>query len=144
MIRRWIIRFLAMLPFLICVTGWGLSFLSDSELSCFYRGHGGGVISTSGYLTIIVGRAYGLPWYSSFRWHPFEFYKERTTFSEYHRVSLGSGYAHQINKPDDILILAIPYWFPTTIIAALLWLVWRKTRPPVKGRAFPVEVKPAS
>ena len=36
--------------------------------------------------------------------------------------------------------LAIPLWFPTLLSAALLWLVWRKTRPKVKGRAFPVEL----
>jgi len=35
--------------------------------------------------------------------------------------------------------IGIPFWFPTTISAALLRLVWRKTRPPAKGRAFPVE-----
>jgi hypothetical protein len=40
----------------------------------------------------------------------------------------------------DEKFVAIPFWFLTTISAALLWLVWRKTRLPVKGRAFPVEV----
>ena len=35
----------------------------------------------------------------------------------------------------------IPLWFPTTISAALLWLVWPLTRPTAKGRAFPVEVE---
>jgi len=33
----------------------------------------------------------------------------------------------------------IPLWFPTTLSAGLLWLVWRKTRQAAKGRAFPVE-----
>ena len=35
--------------------------------------------------------------------------------------------------------IQVPFWFPTTISAALLWLVWRKTRSKAKGRAFPVE-----
>ena len=37
--------------------------------------------------------------------------------------------------------ISIPFWFPTTISAAFLWLVWRKTRPKPKGRAFPVELE---
>jgi hypothetical protein len=42
---------------------------------------------------------------------------------------------------NDQWAVAIPFYFPTTISAALLWLVWRKTRPAVKGRAFPVELE---
>ena len=36
------------------------------------------------------------------------------------------------------LWVAIPFWFLTTISAALLWWVWQKTRP--KPRGFPVEL----
>jgi hypothetical protein len=35
--------------------------------------------------------------------------------------------------------IIIPLWFPTLLSAALLWLVWRKTRPNYNGRGFPVE-----
>ncbi len=35
---------------------------------------------------------------------------------------------------------AIPFWFPTTLSAALLLWVWLMTRPKVMGRAFPVEL----
>jgi hypothetical protein len=37
------------------------------------------------------------------------------------------------------LWLTIPLWFPTTLSAGLLWLVWRKTRPKYTGKGFPVE-----
>ena|ERR1035437_5949076 len=34
--------------------------------------------------------------------------------------------------------LGVPFWFLTAFTTALLWLVWRKTRP--KPRGFPVEL----
>ena len=43
------------------------------------------------------------------------------------------------NNSDAAKHLAIPFWFPTSLSAAVLWFAWRKTRPKVKGRAFPVE-----
>ena len=49
-----------------------------------------------------------------------------------------------ITNLKDVKQISIPFYFPTTISAALLWFAWRKTRLPVKGRAFPVEVKQAS
>jgi len=36
--------------------------------------------------------------------------------------------------------LIIPFWFPTTLFAALLWPVWQMTRPKPIGRGFPVEI----
>ena len=57
------------------------------------------------------------------------------------------GFFIELNHPDYPAFYslqgnyaAIPFWFPTTISAAFLLLVWRKTRPNVKGRAFPVEL----
>jgi hypothetical protein len=38
------------------------------------------------------------------------------------------------------LWVMIPLWFPTTLAAGFLWLVWRKTRPKYNGKGFPVEV----
>ena len=52
-----------------------------------------------------------------------------------HRYILG----FSIISTHDEMWLTIPFWFPTTISAAVLWLVWRKTRP--RPRGFPVEVK---
>ena len=46
-----------------------------------------------------------------------------------------------IMNEDAVKYFAVPFWFPTTLSAALLLLVWRKTRPMGKGRAFPVELE---
>jgi hypothetical protein len=34
--------------------------------------------------------------------------------------------------------LQIPYWFFVVLLSSILFFVWRKTRPKVKGLAFPV------
>jgi hypothetical protein len=35
-----------------------------------------------------------------------------------------------------------PLWLPSLLCAVLLWLVWRKTRPKYNGKGFPVEPTP--
>jgi hypothetical protein len=48
--------------------------------------------------------------------------------------------------PNVMRYMMIPLWFPTTLAAALLCLVWPKTRPKYSGKGFPVEIggKPAN
>ena len=42
----------------------------------------------------------------------------------------------------DEFELAVPYWFLILIFSAVLFFVWRKTRPKLNPKmAFPVEVK---
>ena len=40
----------------------------------------------------------------------------------------------------DATIVIMPLWFPTLLSALVLWFVWRKTRAKPIGGAFPVEV----
>jgi len=42
--------------------------------------------------------------------------------------------------PGTNWIVSIPFWFPSLLAAALLWFVWRQTRPKTAGRGFPVEI----
>ena len=54
-------------------------------------------------------------------------------------VVLGLGYEH-LPENGEIYVVFVPYWFLILIFLMILFFVWRKTRPQVKGRAFPVEV----
>jgi hypothetical protein len=59
--------------------------------------------------------------------------------STYH----GFGFAYHPDPSGlshDNWYVIIPLWFPTLLSAGLLWLVWRKTRKPNPGVAFPVEI----
>jgi hypothetical protein len=47
--------------------------------------------------------------------------------------------AGSFNAFVEIGFFRAPLWFLACLSGLLLWLAWRKTRPKVKGRAFPVE-----
>ena len=38
----------------------------------------------------------------------------------------------------DYWLMFVPIWFPTFLCALSTWLIWRKTKQKVGGRAFPV------
>ncbi len=139
MLRRWIIRIIFMLPILLCVGGWGWSAKHDGRLEYHRHGHwfGGGTlwgfvcvnygppslgeIASDGWICRIYPRTEVHFWPRLFTDH-FSF--------------LGFGYYSGFS----ITTIEVPYWFLILVFSALLFVVWRKTRPPVKGRAFPVEL----
>jgi len=41
-------------------------------------------------------------------------------------------------SPKSLMII-LPLWLPTLLLAALCWFVWRKMRAKYNGRGFPVE-----
>jgi hypothetical protein len=49
----------------------------------------------------------------------------------------GLGFAYFHHKA--LWRISMPLWFPTLLSAALLVLVWRKTRPQYNGKGFPIE-----
>ena len=99
-----------------------------------------------------------LKWSDSYEndafWNPFEYEYGSSVVAvssdDAYQV-IGDDSFHQhllgffVDKNQHYILLTIPFWFLTTLAAALLWWVWRKTRPNAKGRAFPVELaKPSS
>ena len=60
------------------------------------------------------------------------------------RKFLGFVWLNESQDEVDITSGMIPFWFPTLLSAVLLWLVWRWTRPKLKGLAFPIEMNKPS
>ena len=135
--KRWIIRSFFIGLLLLCVSGWVGSYpfsVYYTAKRCWGVGWGRTGIAASCNDTRIVDSPQG--WSiapprmgSLFGWWVGE--SEHQTYDLCGFEVCASQYSYS---------LIIPFWFPTTISTALLWWVWRKTRLPVKGRAFPVEV----
>ena len=135
--KRWIIRSFFIGLLLLCMGGWVVT----AKYQCFiaYR-HGGHAIDCNLYLGVIcvvfVSSATGPTGWDHFviclphaRFWPPELFWD-------HHMFWGFGFDHRASA---FTRFAVPYWFTILVSAALLWLVWRKTRPKPKGRAFPVE-----
>jgi hypothetical protein len=134
--RRWIIRSISIGLLLLCVTGWGCSFLcwagiqnrQDATTYEMTVSQGTGQLDLRwGYETstpegwsLDIGKiGDGFPTPAGSR-------------------ALGFHIAYE-NSPTDIgdFEVDVPLWFPTGVSVILVWLAWRKTRP--VGHAFPVE-----
>ena len=80
--------------------------------------------------------------------HLFYAYSEQSDPTDWHfdRHLIGFQLQFDYNRKTglEFLRVDVPLWLPTTISVALLWLVWRWTRPKAKVRAFPVEVEKTS
>ena len=144
MIRRWIIRCCFILPILLCVAGWAWSVTHDSWVEC----HGYG--ETWDTFTAIIcgtraGCVYAQQWGGSRgsvgEWDaateeiPFEMVPAGSP-----RKPLFLGFGLGPDREVDLWYLRIPYWFLVVTFSTVLFLVWRKTKPPATTPAFPVEV----
>jgi hypothetical protein len=133
MLRRWIIRSLALALLTLCLTAWVGSYWRRCDVQ-YKRNFWND-------LTVNSGRI-------DFQRVPNEFEKvARLRFEtnnpydwgdskgfDYHFI--GFGFLHFPRSWE----LQFPLWFPTTLSAGCLWLVWRKSRPKYSGKGFPVEV----
>ena len=132
--KRWIIRSLFIGLLLLCVGGYGFSYIRGCEVADTFN-KVWGVQSGWGKLHLSwfgISSFSGL-WVNDF---PVDAGYDLEYVDHFHsHYCLG----FFIRFEPDRTLFTIPFWFPTTISALLLWWVWRKTRPPVKGRAFPVE-----
>ena len=142
--RRWFIRCCFMLPIMLCVGGWGWSALYWSGIDYNNNGCGFDFYLTNGTVQMSFARS----GQNSFRngWSveaiPQDacFWPSDNTLYHYF---LGFSFNHNVDRPnkaDWIYDLCVPFWFLILVLSAVLFFVWRKTRLPVKGRAFPVEV----
>jgi hypothetical protein len=143
MVRRWIIRGLALALLTLCVTAWIGSYfeietvfyeskteiwwasVAGGELELTHQHHGPG-----GSRKLMVPHA------------PYDTIARDGTRNAYRNTPYHLlGFAWQPRTaPNPVQGVMIPLWFPTTLAAGFLWLIWRKTRPQYTGQGFPVEV----
>jgi hypothetical protein len=142
MLRRWIIRSLALAIFALCVTAWMGSYFGYIHISYDGKTH-------SWYVPLVDGELESFD--SHYNLSPrhgwdiaFGLHQEKMRFqmqleywiTPFHRL----GFAWQPpTGPYDARRIMIPLWFPTTLSAAILYLLWRKTRPQYNAKGFPVE-----
>jgi hypothetical protein len=145
MIRRWLIRGLALTLLTLCVVAW---------VGSYFQQHWFGRYAWDRYSICVL--AYGSiiwdkydlkhvenpmeirPWRPWSDWLPPEL--DFTPWGHRAPKNWTLGFAYM---PWDIRgewNATVPLWFPTLLSALLLWFVWRKTRPAYNGRGFPVEV----
>lgn len=135
MIRRWLIRSLALLLLTLCVVAWVGSYWHAIEID-----HDD---ETSISLIMGKGRAAFFLAYPSDKppsWHPgwrLPTYPIDVINWSGDSDVIGFRFHHSRRGWS----LMIPLYFPTLLSAFLLWLVWRKTRAKPIGGAFPVEAK---
>jgi hypothetical protein len=141
MFRRWLIRSLALTLLTLCVVVWVGSYRWYFVWKRDYIRGGGycgrdSIEINFGQLEIsriLEGMApLGTKWgiYQHGPYGPMAFDYSHST---YHFA----GFA--FTPTDGLQIIMVPFYFPTLLSAALLWLVWRKTKPNYNGKGFPVE-----
>ena len=147
MIRRWIIRGLCIWTLLLCIGLWILCGIRYGYL--WYESHNreltldaiNGQIRINCYRDTHIRASWG---YRIFRNDPSQFWpslQEPRPDDAIHHFYY-AGFSFYSSNGDPLWEVSIPGWFPTLLSAALLWFVWRKTRPTQLGQGFPVEVTP--
>ena len=140
MVRRWLIRSLALTLLTLCVVAWVGSYF-ESMMVTF-----GG--NTRLWCSSLRGGELDLTYQNQ---SPIPFSGWAVEFDQCDGVDRAVTRATYEAMPHQLLGFAwrphkeywvdlmIPLWFPTMLAAGLFWLIWRKTRPKYSGRAFPVE-----
>ena len=146
MIRRWLIRGLALTLLTLCGVAWVGSYWRFAEWFHFDGHYLTKLDLTSGRAEILGGNAaYPKIW----AWQVRPYYADERTpitlFINLYRPRyhfLGFIWDGDFKTPSyhHMWVLFIPLWFPTFLCLLLLWFVWRKTRAKPVGGAFPVEV----
>ena len=133
-----------MLPILLSVGGWVWSRWYDLEAMYAYKDHAVDCGLDSGCVSMAWGhfpRRAG--WYCYVRTHDLHFWLPEYLLSH---SFLGFGGEHVVDRRRgsgfDVYSVYVPIWFLILLSAAVLFLVWRKTRPKIDQlRAFPVQVE---
>ena len=147
--RRWFIRIVFMLPILLCLAGWGWSGTHHGVIA--YRHNGRNVVGCDSFSGIVIVN-YG--WYGEARYNGWYYEVNSTATAHFwpkdaphFQYVLGFGFRQlEVTKVGDgtvtyIYDLAVPFWFFIVVFSAVLFFVWRKTRPKINPKsAFPVEL----
>ena len=137
--KRWLIRSVFMLPLLLCVVGWGWSGSQRTWID--YCPHDRVVDCDSlwGVVGVQWGTLTGQPdwWvYGTTETSNAQFWPTYRSVDSF----LGFRYFHARTTTRSTTRLQAPLWFLIIVFSAILYVVWRKTRPRGTGRAFPVEL----
>ncbi len=129
-----------MVPILLCLGAWGWSRSHRTGIEYGHHDRFAGCVSVWGTVDVQWGTTYrplpdGLWCYASPE--PIShFWPVDSMFDSI----LGFAYSHTSTRLDTYYLLGVPWWFLILVFSAILYLVWRKTRPRRTGRAFPVEL----
>ena len=126
MIRRWLIRSLALTLLTLCVVA-GVGSYWRSVVVSYHAG-----LDCIVEIMSIESRRFGLSWSN---WPPIQ----RWEVGFWETGAWPRGPVRFMGFHVNERGITIPLWFPTLLSALLLWRVWRKTRPKFNGRGFPVE-----
>jgi hypothetical protein len=143
--RRWIIRGFFISLLLLCVGGWVWSSKLGLEIG-YCGGHTSDVPDMWEYRVDCVRGEIVFGWLEHFdSTQPLGWSFRGSNPNSIYWHEDGDFYLGFLYQSSyGLLQIAIPFYFPTTISTALVVFVWRKTRPPLKGGAFPVEAAKAS
>lgn len=134
MIRRWLIRGLALTLLTLCVVAWVGSYWEavvvqhDGDKLYSLNVDSGRVLAVCYNLS-----AYPPIWDAGF-YDPLGIEWDARTGKGFLGFTFGASAGYAI-----VFSVTVPLWFLTAVSAIHLWLIWRKTRPKYLGNAFPVE-----
>jgi hypothetical protein len=134
MVRRWLIRVPCLLGLAFVVAVWAGSYFGGLHFRVDYGGRMWVVNAVQGQTCILT-----VP-YEGLKPNVYLRFQRHTTASEWNMGVNFPGFRYSdylgITKSHN---LVFPIWFPTLLLVALDWFVWRKTRYKGAGRGFPVE-----
>jgi hypothetical protein len=141
MLRRWIIRSLAVALLTLCAAAWAGSYSERIDVvwgsqTAFWKAS-----LERAEFRFVYYRLGFTPGWELGHWR-YDAAQDAMMRSGYERTPYHAlGFAWQWDPAAELqLLVMIPLWFPTLLSAGCLWLVWRKTRPKYSGKGFPVEV----
>jgi hypothetical protein len=134
MIRRWVIRGLALTLLTLCVVAWVGSYWWDYRVEHCHPSRVVALEAIEGELFFVTEQGSIRPQFLRFYVH--SAFGGRWDHQEAHHFM---GFALQNDWPSRCDVW-VPLWFPTLLSTLLLWFVWRKTRAMPIGGAFPIEV----
>ena len=140
MLRRWLIRALALTLLTLCVAAWVGSYWQWAGINRHYHGYRVAVNCGAGliYSQVLDHEPFVMSEWGWGHGVPFPEYIRTTTAGEEYGFA-GFGYQFTPGATHDSWDMKVPLWAPVLLAAGLLWLLWRKTRPPYHGKGFPIE-----
>ena len=138
MLRRWYIRTLLILALACCLTAW-----IGGYYRAFYIHHASSNLYVVGAFEGYLDFAYctdpmsAPPWgFRSLKQRDHDYVQQEYADSQFHFVGFAFDHRHVAL---NVTALWIPLWFPTVVVAVLLFFSWRKPRLRSAATAFPIE-----